>query len=411
MATTKTVVFQSEYGYIHPFPNRLDLSRTPISLTMFPIGPNQDFHIKHGEMFMTPDGLSDKPYNWKLMFTTRGFQLVKKNGRILMIRGKSFFSLRKYSIFEKLAIVHWGGYYSISDGVGDFLIEGATVIKQMGCRHLKLYLGHRSDEYYRIHLESKVPHEIASQSNYKKVLSMGWNTVVLVCHATVFNPNKGEVDSKFWKDDTLPDSLYQEEQSQMKQLAKTLERIAPRTNFIITNWEGDNMVSEDNSEQVYSNMTRWFRHRQAGIDEAKTLNVKHGIEVNWVSNLIHDPSTPCVLSRVVPNVATDYISYSCYEIDNFDQLRANLDLIQSYSYGRSRIIIGEFGAPINNKEPQQVEEYISAFLKIIDNSEVELCCYWQIFENEFDENGNPRGFGLINPEKRVTGLWFLFSDL
>lgn len=307
--------------------------------------------------------------------------------------------MEKYSFKDRLSIVHWGGDYRLT--TEDYLYEGANEIWKLGVRNIKIYLGRKTDKTYFTSYKNKTPASIAQQDNYQRVFRMGWRTVVLVCHANV--PDSG--GSTYWKysSERLQNYLI-EESYQMSCLANILGEIKD-VKFIITNWEGDCMVNRDKTPDVYSKMAMWINARQIGIDEAKCSNVKHGIEVNFVrQSLVGYPS---VLTKVVPHTKTDYISYSCYDCLDKKQFEECAILINKIT--QRPLIIGEFGSPVNKTDQNATLDYISGISDIVEKYGIEICCYWQIYDNEFDEDGSSKGFGLIDSKGYVTGIWGIFA--
>ena len=100
-----------------------------------------------------------------------------------------------------------------------------------------------------------------------------------------------------------------------------------------------------------------------------------------------------------------YISYSCYDCRDEDSFRKTISLIRKIT--STPLIIGEFGIPINKYNSQDSEKYLLGLLKVIKEMHIELFCYWQIFENEFSDDGTiPAGFGVIGPNGMLSGIYF-----
>lgn len=340
-------------------------------------------------------------YDGRLSTKKCTFRIHKNIISGLTIEDNKYFFIRKYSQKSRLGIVHWGGTYRLTDQ--DFLYEGAKAIKDMGINHFKMYLGRKSDMLYLTNFQNSTPDKIITQPNYQRILNMGFKTIVIVSHGNVSDDNS-YYNSKYWKQNPSK-KLLSRETDQMYKLATELGKF-PKTKFIITNWEGDNIIDEDGTCEVYANMVKWFQARQKGVDLSGVSNVYHGIEINHVADSLR-MGYSSVLTEVVPHVQTDYISYSCYDCSNFGEFRQAINYIDHIA--DRPIIIGEFGTPVNERSHQESMDYVNGIFQIMQEYQIELGCYWQIYENEYDEEGNPRGFGLIDPKGKCNGLWAMFK--
>lgn len=354
-----------------------------------------NFSILFENEFLGASGkISSKSNVYEIKINGDGFSFHFKN-KILTINQESTFKIKKYTFKERLAVVHWGGDHRLTDD--DYLTEGAKNVLSMGINKIKIYAGKKSDKTYFTSYNSKSPKEIVSQENYRSVFSMGFTNIVIVAHSNVGK------SSTYWKY-RLTDDQLAEETKQMHDLAMELGK-HPHIKFIVTNWEGDCMINVDKTTENYQKMIKWIQARQEGFLLANQPNVKHGIEVNFVLQSIYGHKS--VLTEVVPYVKTDYVSYSCYDCKNYQEVNSSIELIKSKT--EIPIIIGEFGTPVNNRSSEDSSCYINSIIQVVEKHDIELCCYWQIYDNEFDKNGVPKGFGLINPEGKVTGIWALFN--
>ncbi|HEX4954328.1 MAG TPA: hypothetical protein VF017_13130 [Thermoanaerobaculia bacterium] len=148
--------------------------------------------------------------------------------------------------------------------------------------------------------------------------------------------------------------------------------------FIISNWEGDNVVycsasygyatdpatravcdanfpiwyrGVPNPTTALQGFKTWLLARQQGIAEGNQLAwndglwgwVAYSVELNIVRALQQN-GFQSVLYNVVPQVPADYVNYSAYESTNVSagQLLADLTTIRNVS-GNPNVIIGEFG--------------------------------------------------------------------
>lgn len=395
------VVLETADGRLNrnPFSHKLEISDQYLTVfNLKVLSSVGEFSIRSGNLYyLQPGGkvgLSEIP--WKFYHASEGVSLVDPYGNTFEVDGRQVFRIRKYNLSMRLGIVHWGGKYQHSSE--DALYEGARLAKDMQLDKFKMYIGRKSDSHYFTQYNNTSPADIIRQENYQRVLGMGFKLIVIVCHAK---------STSSWKKAKICPS-FKTEQEELRKLALELGKFK-ETEFIITNWEGDCIIAEDKTSDVYDRMTKWVTARQRGIDKAAQPNVKHAIEVNFVrqSCLGHKS----VLTEVVPHVRTDFISYSCYDCDNSVQFNEAVELILKIS--NRPLIIGEFGSPVNKTSSENSLRYISAILNISEQKNIKACFYWQLYENEFVENAigedQPLGFGIIGPDARVNGIWALLS--
>ena len=333
---------------------------------------------------------------------SEGVFIVSERGKNMSLEGEEVFIVKKYSIREKLGVVHWGGNYRLTDD--DYLIEGAKQVKKMSIKHFKIYAGRKSDSTYFTENNSKQLIDVLRQPDYVSVFEMGFEKIVIVAHSTF------EKSSNYWKlDFTAKDS--QQETETFKEVAMELSKY-PGTKFIITNWEGDCMVNNDRNSDVYNRMMLWVKARQLGFNLARNkgvTNVYHGLEVNLVAQSVFQ-GIISVTTEVLPRVIIDYVSYSCYDCKGEEDLNLCVQFIKSKT--TANFIFGEFGTPINAVNPEDGLKYFNAVISTVDNLGIELCFYWQIYDNEYeirDGVKTPRGFGIINPNGICSSFWGLFS--
>lgn len=335
---------------------------------------------------------------WDIQYTPNGVMFIDSNGNILTINNINKFYIEKYKFQDRLGIVHWGGKYRLTDD--DYLIEGAKSVKSMGIDNFKIYIGPKSDKHYFNNYGNKSPVSVARQDNYRKVFMMGFKLIVIVCHSKTSSEWRHSDDHKMLENET----------EIMRELAVELGKY-PKTQFIITNWEGDCMINKHKDDVTYDRLAKWVQARQNGVDLANQPNVKHGIEVNFVKQSLPPNNQPSVLTEVVPKVRTDYISYSCY--DCCDEVDFESCVRMIYTIGRRPIIVGEFGTPVNFRSSIQSLAYIQGIISVAEKYHIRACFYWQIYENEFkpDNTGmlSPMGFGLIGPDSRVNGIWAILQ--
>jgi hypothetical protein len=120
----------------------------------------------------------------------------------------------------------------------------------------------------------------------------------------------------------------QAETTAIQAVASYLTQTYPTKTFAFLNWEGDNAISSVvGSPTAWAGLLAWTQARIAGVRQAQAANpqaASHlavGLEFNYtvypVGNGTTVPcgtgaSNSCVVSRVAPNVAADFYSYSSW---------------------------------------------------------------------------------------------------
>ena len=202
--------------------------------------------------------------------------------------------------------------------------------------------------------------------------------------------------------------------------------------FYLGHWEGDwyyidnyNTAQKEVSDVVTEGMIAWLNNRQKAVDDAKrdtpheNVAVWNYVEVNRPSDALDD-SFDRVVNRVLPFTDVDYVSYSAY--DTMDASAAKIAQVIDLIYENlpdkdgvpgPRVFVGEVAQPaancgFNNERHCEVNLNILAkYLKC----EIKFILYWQMFCNEKLENGDSRGFWLVNSDGEETELYQKTSDL
>jgi len=203
-------------------------------------------------------------------------------------------------------------------------------------------------------------------------------------------------------------------EQEYRDLANYLKNF-PSKKFIISNWEGDNDIycgaAYGSSVAVcpdYSNslagFKEWIIAYSNGISSAGASNVYSAVEFNIVKYLKNN-NLPSVLYNVIPNVNTNYFSYSSYESinpiittnDNGNQLKSDLTLIKNVISGAGKnsnnLIIGEFGFSSPNREV--VKNSLETAIGIFKSNGLSNYYIW----NLSDSGGL---FGLYDSNSQIT---------
>jgi hypothetical protein len=196
--------------------------------------------------------------------------------------------------------------------------------------------------------------------------------------------------------------------AEWKAFAQYLGATFPSKTFILEAWEGDNdcwcgassvatLANCPNGPTHVSGYTLWMQARSAGIAAARMPNVKSGIEFNDL-DFLQPQGLPSILYTVVPQVTTDYVSYSFYDskfrVGTFaaDILKIRKQMINS-GHNPSTLLIGELGYATNNSNKTD-ESRVVGFLNVARNARIPYVTIWNMFD--LDSSGNNTGFGAYD---------------
>lgn len=322
-----------------------------------------------------------------------------------------------------IGVAHVAGLYHFTGQ--HFLDEGAAEIEKLGAKCIKVYLTLDTDrpakECYPFGSdwpECRTLKELAASAPFQRLFARPFETYVL----TSFRAGK---PAGYWREAFTQDDAAAEEE-EFYQLARFLLRAYSGTGktFILQNWEGDWAVRDgfdakaDPKPAVLARMTQWLQARQRGVERARRdesaegVTVLHAVEVCLLRGGM-DEGRPCVANRVLPKVAPDLVSYSCWELQKDPALlRRGLDWLATQTparppFGSRNIIIGEFGSPENTFPPDKQRAMIEGTLRVARDFGCPLAIYWQVFCNEavhrpVKSNKDVRGFSLVRPDGTHT---------
>lgn len=206
--------------------------------------------------------------------------------------------------------------------------------------------------------------------------------------------------------------------------------------FLIGNWEGDWMLHPKQnrnltpSQEDVDNMTKWFQIRQRAINDAKdksnskNVYVYYYIEVNLAVKGMEGKT--CITKDILPNVDVDLVSYSSYESSKKKDYKANkesLTKVLDYIEGqlkpkeglpfKRRVFIGEYGGHAFDNRP---ETHLWQFDNVKDIMQISLeedlpfALYWQMYNNEYTDNGVSKNMSLINEKGEKRPLYYLHQN-
>ncbi|MBI1403311.1 MAG: hypothetical protein GC147_08865 [Porphyrobacter sp.] len=209
--------------------------------------------------------------------------------------------------------------------------------------------------------------------------------------------------------------------------------------FMLGNWEGDwQLLGRQDRDALPSRtaidgMVALLKIRQLAIDNAKAavphekVDVFHYVELNLARKGME--GKPSVASSVLPQVDVDLVSYSAYEAIKQSQ-RPDLELIRqpltqvlAYLEGQlkpkpdlpfaRRVFIGEYGFHADRKKPLTVkQQYMKSrfVMQVAIEQDLPFALIWQLYNNEYAEDGTSREMSLVDESGRKRALYVLHRD-
>ncbi len=322
-----------------------------------------------------------------------------------------------------------GGKYQFTNE--SKLVEQAKHIRAMGSNILKISLGANSPKAYGLMVDATPTTTLGlfnASPEYKKVFDMDFKYIFAWVH-TITGIN--------WKKGINPEQeqrLYDEMFDFATYLLTTYNNSGKT--FLIGNWEGDWLLLPDYNrtaappQEHLQNMTKWFQIRQRAIDDAKkkaasnNVQLYHYIEVNLV--LKGMKGEPCIASSVLAQANPDLVSYSSYEaIKNrtytekkeqlnsiFNYLEKQLQPKEGLPFSR-RVYIGEYGYHANINKPESFTKQYNETKEIMQISlelNLPFALHWQMYNNEYEANGESKQMSLINEQGERMPLYFLHQQ-
>lgn len=302
----------------------------------------------------------------------------------------------------------------------DALLETAKAIYDMGLRSLKISLSVSS--YTGVSGSySTLTSLVRDNNSFRKTIDMPFRDYFFWARSHA-NWADGYSESERIADST---ELYQLTKYLLEQYNNTGKT------FYIGHWEGDwyllpnydrNYVPSD---ERCANMAKWYRTRQNSIDKAKVdteftgVNVFHYAEVNQVVDAKFNGKKR-VVNCVLPYTNVDFVSYSSYDAQWYDQTKYNsvLDYIEAnlppkQGISGKRVFIGEVGNSLEKSgwDIYRHESDNRAFFKTAIAWGSPFVLYWEMYNNELDVNNNNRhrGFWLINDKNEKQPLYYTFK--
>jgi len=203
--------------------------------------------------------------------------------------------------------------------------------------------------------------------------------------------------------------------------------------FMLGNWEGDWLLlgrqnrELDPSPTAVQGMIAWMKIRQLAVDNARAavahdnVEIYHYIEVNLVKKAMAGRAS--VALSVLPEANPDLVSYSAYEAikqspqPDLMSIRQPLEQILAYIERqlppkeglpfRRRVFIGEYGYHADKSKPLTVKQQYMKSRFVMQSAlalDLPFALIWQMYNNEYAENGTSREMSLIDEAGQKRAL-------
>ena len=335
---------------------------------------------------------------------------------------------------------HVAGRYGFTNG--NFLVEGANTIRQLGSSSIFIYL----TPDFRTNYPDRGDHlwpdqnptslvQLAKTAPFQSVLNMPFRTFVI----TAFSFANDDQISQFATSTSAAAAEQQEFYDLTKYLYATFA--GSGKTFILKNWEGDWAglqafdSAADISPTMINAMTNWLIARQKGVSQARSessnlqgVAVLNAVEVNRIFDYSQN-GLRRVINKVVPFVQTDMVTYSSYDsslagtdpTSEASAMNQAIGVINSLApdpleLGSRRMLISEYGL-YENELPTETIWRTQTILSTAKSAGLLGAFTWQVFDNECrDLNNNYFPIGSITntavrPDNtQCRGLWLLRPD-
>jgi hypothetical protein len=177
-------------------------------------------------------------------------------------------------------------------------------------------------------------------------------------------------------------------------------------------------------------MIAWMKIRQLAVDTAranvahKDVEVYHYIEVNLVKKAMAGRAS--IAHSVLAEANPDLVSYSAYEAikqsvkPDLMSIRQPLEQTLAYLEAqlppkdglpfKRRVFIGEYGYHADKAKPLTVKQQYMKSRFVMQSAialDVPFALIWQMYNNEYAENGTSKEMSLIDEGGRKRALYVL----
>lgn len=337
-----------------------------------------------------------------------------------------------------LGIAHAGALYEHNRSQGNHLADGAKDIKDIGATSIKLFMGGNYNagavngtalypmQDTRGWSDTTAANltELAQTTEYASVIGDTDFTKVFL---NVW-PLTGFTETDAWKGDLTTGlglasfhTLLQNEYNEIKALAEYLMATyaGEGRTFYLSTWEGDwaYLAGTDTTITVRPSyldgrMVVWLQNRIRAVEDAKRgqtetgVTVKSVVECNRVYDAYHKASVDRLVTKVLPRISPDVVSYSAYE--TLTQYGANYTEWAAYvsqnfpraiqqiraACPQSEVIVGEFGYP-EEELAYNTATMLAHTLETFEDAGINDAIFWGMWDNE-QSGGDYRGFWLID---------------
>ncbi len=323
-----------------------------------------------------------------------------------------------------------GGGYQFTKGSG--LIEQAEQVRGLGSNLLKISFAQGAAPNYGTEAAARKAtttlEYLQASPELQQALDMDFTWYQAWVHSFT--------DAK-WRDgvNMTEARLYYDEMYALT--AWLLERYSGTGKvFMLGNWEGDWLLlgrqnrEADPSLTAVEGMIAWMKIRQLAVDNAraavphKDVEVYHYIEVNLARKAMQGRAS--IALSVLPEANPDLVSYSAYEAikqsptPDLMAIRQPLEQILAYLEGqlpskaglpfKRRVFIGEYGYHADKSKPLTVKQQYMKSRFVMQSAvalDLPFALIWQMYNNEYAENGTSKEMSLIDESGRKRALYAL----
>lgn len=327
---------------------------------------------------------------------------------------------------KRFGATHYDGRYHFTDK--PYLVEGALKMEELGMGVAKFWLHEDGLPGYAYNSDWGIPLDqglvkVLKHPYYVEALARPFSTIML----EVF-PLTGSKTTFF---DT--DSDYLNEEAEF--LAAADHLLATYGNrevtFILQNWEGD-WAFRHNDRSTWEQtpapvverraelFARFLAARQRGVERARSRHpeakcrVLHCAEVNRVLDAAK--GIPTVMTHVLPRVAVDLVSWSCYDgLGAEATLWQGIEMLRHHirpspALGGKQVFIGEIGEPENipGKNEASVVDLWDRAMAVCFALDIPWIAHWELFCNEpLDGTKQDR---RLRKQEELKGFWYVRPD-